>query len=117
MWRAVGYSLGSFRRPPAWRRAGGRIVLADRHRAGVSAARPRSKQQQQPGLDGCDDLVPLARCALDEQPGAPARALAGRGRNLDLAAEHDQPRAFVNLVLREALTSREVEHDRPGCIA
>src|SRR5665213_651263 len=83
----------------------------------MAAAGPRRQQQQQPRVGGSDHLVPLPGSELHQQPDAPAHALALGGRDLDLAVEYDEPRALVNLMVGEALASREVEHDRPCHIA
>jgi len=60
--------------------------------------------------------VALRGSKLDQEPYAAAHAISCGSRDLDLAIEHDQPRALMNLVVGEALASRQIEHDRAGGI-
>ena len=59
----------------------------------------------------------LRRGKLDQESYAAVHAIPGGGRDLNLAVKHNQPRALVNLVVGEALTGRQIEHDRSRGIA
>ena len=59
----------------------------------------------------------LRRGKLDQESYATADAIPSAGRDLDLAVKHNQPRSLVNLVVGEALTGRQIEHDRACGIA
>jgi hypothetical protein len=65
----------------------------------MPAARPRRQQQQQARLGDGDHFMALPGSELDHQSDAARDAFAGRGGDLDLAAEDDDPGALVDLML------------------
>jgi len=73
------------------------------------------------------ELGHLAELALADRPrllgielhhraGSASDGLPGGGRDLDLPSENDDPRAFVHLMVLEALTRRDDEPDRAGIV-
>ena len=70
--------------------------------ARVAVAGPGGEQQQQAGVGAGADLVALVWIEHCEEAW-PARFAAAVARDLDLAVDHEQPGALVDLVLLERL--------------
>src|SRR5919109_1741924 len=78
--------------------------------ARMPLARPRREEQEQPGVARRSDLAPLVRLEVCERPRAARRGLSAL-LDLDLSVDHYQPCAFMDLVLLELLSTRQVDRD------
>lgn len=82
-------------------------LLLEAERPGMAKAGPGREQEQEARVAAGVDAVALGRLELDQRPDAAGRALGGVQRgHLDLAGDDDQPGAFVDLVVVEALARR-----------
>ena len=81
--------------------------------ARVSLAWPRREEEQEPGVVGGAHLASLVGIELGQQPGTAADRIASRLLDLNRPRDDEQPGAFVNLVLLEALARGKLNCDRP----
>ena len=77
-----------------------------RARAPAAGARPRSRETSWRSFGS----------KTASSPGPPATAIAAGLGDLDRPADHQQPGALVDLMLREALARAEVDHDRTALV-
>ncbi len=73
---------------------------------------PGRQHEQQPRIGPRADLVALAGLEDREEPRAAADRVAAVGPDLDLALDHDELRALMDLVLLERLARRQTQGDR-----
>lgn len=81
--------------------------------AGVSIPRPRRQQEKKPRVANRVHLAALVRVPVDEQTWPPCHDPVVHIDDLELSLGQHQPRVFVDLMLGQSLTSREVDKDRP----
>ena len=96
---------------PFSRASSGVGALGETERAGVTFTRPRSQHQQQASPGHRDDLTALLRSELEQRPRAAFHSGTAATLDRDLAGNHDEPGAFVDLVVMEPLTGEELKRD------
>src|SRR5215210_1404491 len=78
----------------------------------MPGARPRREQEEEPRVAASADLVALVGIEDGQQPGPPGDALTVVALDLDLAVDHDQVGALVDLMVLQLLAGRQVQGDR-----